>query len=207
MRLPKPIAQAAEIALNQLLDRDPVTAERLTPYLGKRLDIFVEGAALNASVRIGDRAIALIDPEDALADVTVSGSAPDFLKVLREGSAGSGALQIDGDIELGTALLGVARELDLDWEGWLASIVGGSGAHWLRKSVDQVWQEAAQTRTDLQRTLSDFLQYESRLVADRGAADEFASAVDRLREDTDRLAARIERLTNELADRQKGKTP
>lgn len=199
MQLPRPIAEAVEIAINRLLEADLVNAERLSEHAGKLVDIRIDGTAMQVAILIVDRAIALIDLDDTTANVTVSGSPADFLAVLKQGSSASGRLQIDGDTELGSTLLAVARDLQIDWEGWLANVIGGSNAHLMRKTVDGVWAEAAKTGKDLQNTLRDFLQYESRLLVDRGAAEEFSSAVDRLREDTDRLAARIERLQREAA--------
>lgn len=89
--------------------------------------------------------------------------------------------------------------MDVDWEEQLSKAVGDVAAHqlgnlwrglrgWGRRSADTLVRDGV-----------EYLQQELHALPPRPAVEQFLSAVDTLREDADRLTARIERLRRRTA--------
>jgi ubiquinone biosynthesis protein UbiJ len=107
----------------------------------------------------------------------------------------SGAVEIQGDSELGHRFGNLLGELDIDWEEHLSKLTGDLLAHQTGNLVRGVgaWGHAA--RASLAQDLPEYLQEELRLLPSRIEVEEFLAEVDHLRDDAERLEQRIRRLT------------
>ena len=108
-------------------------------------------------------------------------------------------MTIEGDAAVGREFQTALARLDIDWEEQLSRLVGDAAAHQVGRFWHgfQAWGQRASAT--LRRDGGEYLQWELRVLPPRPAVEQFLSAVDALREDTDRLAARIERLRRRLA--------
>jgi ubiquinone biosynthesis accessory factor UbiJ len=131
------------------------------------------------------------------SDVTISGTALALLSLLREDPADvirRGDITITGDADLATRFQELLQLLRPDLEAGLARIVGDIPAYGagtlLRKALDY-GRSGLRTQA---MNVGEFLAQEKRLLVPRDEAQAYLQQVDALREQTDRLAARVDAL-------------
>ncbi len=181
--------------------RETTRARELCDKLdGVVVAVRVRNTALATWFVIEDGELTLATDYDGEPDVLISGSLLTLARM--SGESGLEALR-DGSLELtGDAhkaerfqrLLAVARP---DLEEELAGLVGDVAAHRLGEITRGIrgWGRAA--RETMETNLREYLQEESRDVPSRYEAERFATEVNTLRDDVERLAARIDRLQGE----------
>lgn len=191
---------AFETALNGALALDPDTLQRLHALDGKviALEFVPPGATLYMAP--GAEGLRLMGHFAAEPDTTLSGS-PFALAQLAMTPKGTparglfaGEVIIRGDVDLGRRFQDIFKRLDLDLEEHLSRLTGDVVAHQLGDVVRGLAAWGRQAAENLGRDTADYLQEEVRVTPTRGEADAFAAAVEALREETDRLAARVRRL-------------
>lgn len=188
------LVPALERIANAALNADPETKARLAALNGKVARISLSAPALTFYLLPTVDGLRLLGDYDGLPDVSLSGPLAGFLR-LAGGDAGApfrdNQIAIDGDLELGQRLHRIFKTLRIDWEEQAARVVGDVAAHQLGNVV-RAFASWSQSTIDLfARDAGEYLQYERGLLADADAVAEFVRAVDALRLDADRLAARI----------------
>ncbi|HUG72089.1 MAG TPA: hypothetical protein VMK82_01580 [Steroidobacteraceae bacterium] len=131
------------------------------------------------------------------ADATLTGTPFGLLGLLREDPAAvirRGDVTLAGDGEIGARFQELAMLLRPDLEAALAGVVGDIPA-WgvgslLRKALAFGRASVATQATNV----GEYLAHERRLLVPRAEARQFIEEVDALREQTDRLAARVAQL-------------
>ena len=131
------------------------------------------------------------------ADATLTGTPFGLLALLREDPAAvirRGDVTLAGDGEISARFQGLAMLLRPDLEAALAGVVGdipawGAGSL-LRKALAFGRASIATQATNV----GEYLAHERRLLVPRAEARQFIEDVDALREQTDRLAARVAQL-------------
>lgn len=187
------LSDTIENLLNRGLPRSPRAQQLCLELAGRRIAIdaspllrFVvesNGVALKVSTGAGD------------ADAHVRGGpfsllalgGPDPRAVLQRGD-----VQIRGDAELAEKFRELARLLRPDLEDELSHVIGDIPAHHVGRFTRAAvgWtQNAANTTL---RNAAEFLAHESRDLVPRREAAQLLNGIDALREDVDRLAARID---------------
>ena len=131
---------------------------------------------------------------DEPADATIAGT-PLGLVALLAGRAGgqlaTGSATITGDADVAQAfeqLLGLARP---EPEEELARLTGDIPARLAADAARAALSFGRRAGSSLTRSLAEFLTEESRDLVPRAELDAFAAAVDRLRDDVERAAARL----------------
>ena len=184
--------------LDSALELDPGTRDAVARLSGKIVDLDVSGAGA-LRLRI-DGARICVEPRDAAidADVTIRGAPLSLLRFLcsddRETLILGDEVRLSGDIALATKLQRIASRLDIDLEEALAQRFGDIAAHELMRRFHGLggWMRAA--GSSLLADASEYLRYEASLAPHRRDTEQFAHAVDDLRDDVERLEARIRRL-------------
>lgn len=154
----------------------------------------VRDTALAAWFIIHDGVLELAPDYDGDPDVLISGSlltlarmgAGTGLEALRDGS-----LELTGDAhraERFQRLLALARP---DVEEELSGIVGDAAAHRLGEMARGLGEWGRNARSTMGANIREYLQEESRDVPSRYEMERFAEETGRLRDDVDRLEARI----------------
>jgi ubiquinone biosynthesis protein UbiJ len=132
------------------------------------------------------------------ADATISGGPFSLLALsgpAPEAVLQRGAVLIDGDAELAQKFRELALLLRPDLEEELSLVVGDVPAHQLGRFARAAFGWARKAASTTVRNATEYLGHERRDLVPRSEADQFLQGVDRLREDVDRLAARIDLLT------------
>lgn len=196
---PAVIAAGLEAALNPVLRLDPDLRSRLAALEGKVIAIEPEGLGLTLYLLPGATGVRVLDQYAGEPTVRIRAAPLALARQWRGRGTSSGDMTIEGDAAVGREFQIALAHLDIDWEEQLSRLLGDAAAH----QVGRFWrgfrawgQRAGDT---LRRDGGEYLQRELRVLPPHLAVEQFLSAVDALREDTDRLAARIERLRRRLA--------
>jgi ubiquinone biosynthesis accessory factor UbiJ len=166
--------------LEQLAGRRLQVVARFTPW---RFTLLADGGVLRVS------------RQDAVEpDARVSGTPLGLLALLREDPADvirRGDVVIEGDAELASRFQELLQLLRPDLEAELARVVGDIPAY----GAGQLLRKAlAYGRSSLGTgalNVGEYLAHEKRVLVPRAEAAQYLQDVDTLREQTDRLAARV----------------
>jgi len=196
--IPDPLLAAFEGALNAVLALDPEGAARLARIQGRVL-LQLAGFGTRIYVIPGDSGLLLHSAYDAPPDCTVRGSPAALLRMVlsehREDSVFQGAVTIEGDNAVAQALGEVLRGLDVDWEEQLSRLVGDTLAHRIGVGARAGERWAERSADSFAQDLREYLKEEARLLPTDDEMRGFLDGVDTLRDDVERLAARVARLT------------
>jgi ubiquinone biosynthesis protein UbiJ len=195
--VPALVLAGLEITLNRYLSLDPETLSRLAGMTGKLIAVELRGVGITLYMAPHSGGIQLLREFDGSADAVISGTPLALARVgigEERGLLFAGEVQISGDVTLGQRFESVLRELDIDWEEQLSHLVGDAAAHQVGNLVRDALQWGAKSVDTLGRDLTEYLQEESRQLPQRDEVNKFLAAVDVLRNDVERLDARVKRL-------------
>ncbi len=162
-----------------------------------------------AAIRVRDTALAMVfvihgdgvelSPHaDRDPDIVISGSLLTLARVVSGGGEQDllrdGSLELTGNPYKAQAFQRLLASARPDLEEELSRIVGDGVARGVGEFARGIARWARGARSTVEQNLSEYLQEESRAVPSRYEVDRFADAVGTLRDDVDRLAARLERL-------------
>ena len=185
-----------ESLFNRLLADDQEHKKSLLKYRGRVLVVEFINTRASYAMNITDYGISLTTEIPVSADVTIKTTPLGLVNYLgavkRSEPLVSGVMEITGDIALAQGILSVIRDLKVDWEEYLSEWTGDILAHKagsLMKNSKEVFQYA---RRSLQNDLVEYLQYESSHLISGSDMQEFNGQIEKLRDDAERLKARIE---------------
>lgn len=185
----KPLIQ---FVLQHLMQQNSWTAPLLQPYAHKnlRLDFKVAQATLTI-LNNGELAVA---GDSAVADATIHLPPSLAMRLLRQDPLAHSLIKIDGDTALGIEVSKILSAIRWDIEDDLSKVVGDIAAY----QVVQIGQEKLQRWQSQAKNLGEMLveywQEEQPIIAKKTRVEQFNQAVDQLREDTDRLQQRVNKL-------------
>ncbi|MBI5331121.1 MAG: hypothetical protein HZB71_10975 [Betaproteobacteria bacterium] len=173
-------------ALNRVLDTQPNVLSRLQAHAGKFVCLALPGMPLN--LEIVETGHLIPAPDNAAPALTLT---PDLaaLPRLLTGGALAELFRAEGDGVLAAELSGALHGFDwvLALRPWLGDMAATRADQFLKEFLD--WKP--RTLDAAGRNLAEYAVYEANLLADPMAVHEFIAGVDRLREDADRLEARL----------------
>lgn len=184
-----------ESILNRNVTNSSVALTTCRKLEGKSLSITLSGTPLHFTLKsLGDR-IAIDARQDLAANAHLRGTPLALLRQMRDHTpVTSQSVHIEGDAEVVQAFAELLRAARPDLEEELSRLVGDVAAHQIGEVARGLLRFGERTRDTFTRNVAEFLQEESRDLVARTEADEFVAAVDTLRDDVERLSARIERL-------------
>ena len=184
-----------EKAINNYIALDSEAPEKLTAFDGKLICIEVLAVNKNIYLFVEGAHIEVMQDSDLEPDTIISGTPAALLKLGIKRDAApllfAREIEIRGDVRLGRQFKALLAEMDIDWEEQLATIVGDVAAHHVMQVFNGLrdWgRSAAENFTD---DVGEYLQEESRDVVSGAEMEAFFDDVDVLRNDTDRLEAKI----------------
>lgn len=175
--------------------RESTRASELCERLdGKLIAIRVRDTGLSGYFEIGRNAINLTTDSEGEPDVVISGSLVALALMAGEDSIRDGSLELSGDAATAQAFQQLLVHARPDIEEELSAVIGDSAAYGLGEAARAVGRWARETRTIMGDNIREYLQEESRDVPSRYEVEQFSRRVNQLRDDVDRLAARVNRL-------------
>lgn len=189
-----------ETALNRYLALDNNKEDLLIPLNGKIIALTIQPFDETLYLCPTSDAIQIIDQTTEQSDTMISGSVWALglmgisAKPMR--SVFSGEIKIEGDIQTGKQFQAVFKKLDIDLEGLLAQYIG----HDIASKISQFFRSGQEWGKETVETFklnaTEFLQEETRDLPAKAEIDIFYQDVDDIRTATDRLQARIARLSS-----------
>src|SRR4051794_23531322 len=190
-RSPRAQQLCAELAARRV-------AIEIVPALANGSYVLVEstGDALKLSVvtagTVQGTAAGMLPPDAIISGgplslLALSGPAPEA--VLQRGD-----VRIDGDAELAQKFRELALLLRPDLEEELSLVLGDVPAHQIGRFARAAFGWTRKAAETTMRNAAEYLGHERRDLVPRSEADQYLQGVDKLREDVDRLAARIDLL-------------
>lgn len=167
---------------------------------GATIAIRARETALSTFFSFEDEVVALSTEYLDEPDVVISGSLVTLTKMI---SGGGEAAIRNGDVDLsGDAATAQRFQKLLDYakpdiEEELSRIIGDVAAHRLAQVARGIGDWARETRSTMGSNVREYLQEESRDVPTRYEVDRFTQRVGTLRDDVERIAARMNRLEGE----------
>ena len=198
----KPVAgRALQIALNRALALDPDTRQALTALDGRHIDLTLEAPALAMRISVHGEQLEVGPVDHREADLAVRSTLAGMLAQLpllgaaqRQGDGVAGRVRVAGDAELARRLQQLAKGFDPDWQLPFVRVFGQVLGVQVANTLRSALQSARRGASDLAHSAAEFVTEESRDVVPRGELDAFHDDVDVLRDDVERLVARVQRL-------------
>ena len=195
---------ALETAINAYLRLDPDHEKQLAALRGNTVGIILGSFGITDGVSsrrnteiyftVTAGGIRVHEQAPAPADAIIRTPSPLTLLQLIRSQHFTEETTIDGDSDVARRWQTLLRDIDIDWEEHLSRIVGDVAAHQLANTARASLNWGRNTANTLLQNMSEYLQYEHNDLPSRYVIERFLDAVDTLQADTERLAARIERL-------------
>jgi ubiquinone biosynthesis protein UbiJ len=203
-RIPEAALAALEQTINRLIALDPEGARRLEPMQGRVICIELSGFGTRIYLIPGPADLQLFGTYDAEPDCVMRGSPVALARMgvtdRKEDSLFSGQVQVEGDTRLAQELGDFFSALDIDWEEQLSRLTGDPIAHQVGSRVRAAGRWSRHAFDTLADDLKEYLQEEARLLPTHYEMDAFLGDVDTLRDDSERLAARLDRLRRKIGE-------
>lgn len=203
-RIPHAALAALEQTLNRLIALDPEGAQRLHPLHGKVICIELRGFGTRVYVIPDPTGLQLFGGYAGEPDCVMRGS-PVALAQLgvadrKEDSLFSGQVEVEGDAGLAQEFGDFIGGLEIDWEEQLSRLTGDPVAHQVGSGFRSAGRWGRRAFDTLADDLKEYLQEEARVLPTAYEMEVFLRDVDTLRDDAERLEARIKRLRKQLGD-------
>jgi ubiquinone biosynthesis protein UbiJ len=194
------LTSTLENVLNRGLPRSPRAQQLCAELAGRRLLVAVTGLQVLVESTGVSLKLSVVSPQALMSappEATVTGGPLSLLALSGsdpEAVIQRGDVRIEGDAELAQKFRELALLLRPDLEEELSLVLGDVPAHQVGRLARALvgWTQRAATTTV--HNVAEYLGHERRDLVPRSEADSFLRGVDSLREDVDRLAARIDLL-------------
>jgi len=193
------LAAALESALGLYLGQNPDAIRRCAQLEGKVMALGVTGTGLTLYFIAAADGMQVLGHYEGEVDTYLSGSPLGLARLAlgsREDALFQGAVQITGDTETAQLFQELLAGADWDWEEQLSRITGDVLAHQAGTLARRAGRFLHEARETLLQDTGEYLQEESRLLPARIEIEYFMADIDRLRDDVERLSARVARLQN-----------
>jgi ubiquinone biosynthesis accessory factor UbiJ len=181
--------------LNRGLPRSPRARALCAELADKSIAVEIRGFA---RLRITSDGLTLaVTADEGAADATLSGGPLALARLAAaptQASLQDGAATISGDAESAQKFQELLQLLRPDFEEELSLVTGDVAAHQLARLARGGERFARRAARTTLANLAEYLGHERGDLVPRNEGDEFLRGVDTLREDVDRLQARLELL-------------
>ncbi len=196
-RLPSAIYGSLEIGLNRYIASDDRALERCAGLAGKSLQVDFSDLGMTMVFVATGHGIQIMPASEGAADVRLDGKSTAFARIFfagaEEGLTG-GALRIEGDVGVAQQFARLFASVDFDIGDWLDARLGPVPAYFFGRGLRSATAFARRAVDTLSLDAAEYLREETRDVVGTREHARFAGAVDTLRDDADRLQARVRRL-------------
>jgi len=184
--------------LESLLNRN-LAASSAARALCQRLDtkvlaLHVEGLPLSVYFKAQGESMTLHTEHQGTPDATLSGSPLSLLRLAGpapEAALRGGSVHIEGDAEVAQTFSELLKAAQPDLEEELSRVVGDVAAHQIGNAARSAFGFARRAKDTFMQNVAEYLQEEGRDVPNRTEAEEFLQGVDKVRDDVERLEARL----------------
>jgi ubiquinone biosynthesis protein UbiJ len=187
------LSSTIEKILNRGLPRSPRARELCGELAGRSLGVEVRGLT-RILVTSSGPALHCTTDATGVADADVSGSALNLLALAGsapEAVLQKGSVQIRGDADVAAKYRELGRLLTPDLEEELSLAIGDVPAHQLGRLARAIIGWSRESAATAAQNFAEYFAHERADLVPRAEAEQFTAGVDKVREDVDRLEARI----------------
>ena len=202
--LPQPLrklaGRALETALNHALSLDPDTQQRLAALNGRSVQLHLRGPEIALAVTV-EEARLIVGPPQEDSQLKVAATPGSLLAMLfrrDDDGIAPGKVEFAGDAELARRLEKLAGKFAPDFEEAFAHSFGDVLGVPLARAMRKGLAHARETAGHLTEDTADWLRDEARVAMAPGEVEGFLDGVDEVRERSERLEARVQRLLQRL---------
>jgi len=197
--LPGILAAMLESSVNRLLDLDESTPARLERLEGRMLQLDIEGVGITLFFAFNERQVEVGTRSAHEPDTVISGSPVALFAMAVPDEIGNwgtpeSRVSITGDANLARDLERLFSRLDPDWEGRLSRIFGDVWGHQVAAGLRAGVEQARDSAENAGEMISEYLQQNQGPVIRRDEFEEFAGAIEEIRDWADRLEATIRKI-------------
>ncbi|HVC16681.1 MAG TPA: SCP2 sterol-binding domain-containing protein [Rhodanobacter sp.] len=202
--LPQPLrklaGRALETALNHTLSLDPETQQKLGVLNGRSVQLHLRGPEIALAVTVEDGRLKVGPPQEdsQLRVAATPGSLLAMLFKRDDDGIAPGKVEIAGDAELARRLEKLAGKFAPDFEEAFARTFGDVLGVPLARAIRKALAHARETAAHFTGDGADWLRDEARVAIAPGEVEGFLDGVDALRERSERLQSRVQRLARRL---------
>lgn len=201
MTAPSMLCAALEIALNRYLALEPEVLADCGRLQGRVIALHARGPEWEFFLCPNAKGVQVLDAWEGKPDVRISATLTQLLRQgLRAGSDAGAALpgvSVEGDAELLSRFAALLTRVGFDPEEWLAKWLGDAAAHRVNQGLRGLLDWGRNSVSTLSLDTAEYLREETRDLVHRADVEQWMDQVDSLRERTDRLAARLDRMERE----------
>lgn len=192
------LTERVEAVLNRQAQDSPRARELLALLAGQGVAIAASFTPLELELRSDGTALRLTrTPTGETVHARIRGTPISLLRLAgpdAEGAIRDGSVAITGDAEIANRFRELMQLLRPDVEDEIARLIGDTPAHALGRFVTDLMGWGRQAGRAAGRNVYEYLAHERGDLVSGAEGKDFLDGVDRLREQADRLEARIARL-------------
>ena len=194
--------EGAEALINAALTKDPASKQALTKLEGQVFLVESTLPPLTIAIEPTATGIQLHDNWDGNVTVTINGTLIAMAAIAvnaKESISFSGTgVNVSGNLDTLHQLNKIMEDVDIDWEGALAEIIGDVPAHLIAKTVRNSVVIRQDIVTRASTGLVEVAQEEFNLTPSKNEFETIIPDIRQLSADADRLAARVKRLYQKI---------
>lgn len=192
-----------DTALTRWVQLDPEAPEALKRLSEKVICIHITGLEMKLFFFPSVNGIYTMTEYADVPDACLKTPPASLLKLAMAENSGkaileSDAVSLEGSLGVLEAFMKIISGAGIDWEELLSRMVGDILAYQTGETIRNTKGWLDETRLAMQMNVSEYLQEESRVTPAEVEVAYYMDQVDQLRDDTDRLEARIQRIKSNI---------
>lgn len=188
-----------EAILNNYLRLDPQSFAKLNKFAGKVILLALPEWNIEFYLLITTNGLVFLNQYEGQADTVIKGSPFALLQLATSHQANFAEASVEGDLELGQQIRTLLKNIDIDWEEYLAKLTGDIVANQIGSLTRHLFDWGKEIKNNLRQDFSDYLIEESRQLPHRLEVEDFLEQVSVTRDAVERLQRKFELYCNSLA--------
>ena len=178
--------------INHLLAQEPWARNKLLVHHGKVACIDVQAFQLRLKVS-ADGLVEAVGAE-LPSDVTIRVKLSDLPLIAQQRERAFSYVKIEGDADFANTISHLSQHVRWEAESDLSKLFGDVAAVRMVSTADAVFKTVQQTHQKIQENLAEYFLEENPMLVRPSAVSGFGSAVNKTRDDVERLMKRLEKL-------------
>ncbi|WP_075185414.1 ubiquinone biosynthesis accessory factor UbiJ [Teredinibacter haidensis] len=197
-------AQGLESVINAALKYDPGTRRNLTKINGKVLAVDCRQPELTFYFQAIDEQLQVLAHYEDEPTTKIEGKLFSLFHLMQNPghSLADSGVTVSGQVALLSDYQQILKNLEIDWEDALSSLMGDLPAHQIAQLARGAFNWFQPKGQRLPQFLAEFLTEELRAIPAKSEIEHFSRNVSLLRQQTDRLDARVQKLLAEQQSQQ-----
>ena len=191
-----------EKCINKILSLDKETCYELGKFDNQVIAFEFENTQMKINITPSENGLSIDDECSKDPDVLIKSTPINFIRLLLSSKTKTQDIPIDmqvvGDINLARDFQNVMSNLQTDFEEPLSRILGDTLAFQIGNFLRKAEGFTSNITEKMILDISEYLRFEIEMLPDELLVDEFSKEVDSLRDETELISKRVEKLNHFL---------